>query len=71
MGTVMSAGLPSTFPAADLELDLPGQDIIKTLLKILRGMQVHMLADSHGNLARALGIELDMSEMLGTKRIKR
>ncbi|KAA6419521.1 hypothetical protein WJX79_001221 [Trebouxia sp. C0005] len=33
--------------------------------------KVHMLADSHGNLARALGVELDMEKMLGTKRCKR
>ena len=30
-----------------------------------------MLADSHGNLARALGVELDSEKMLGTKRLKR
>jgi len=35
------------------------------------GMQVHMLADSHGELARALGVELDSEKMLGTKRCKR
>ena len=40
-------------------------------LTLAMGMQVHMLADSHGNLARALGVELDMEKMLGTKRCKR
>ncbi len=40
-------------------------------LTLAMGMQVHMLADSHGNLARAMGVELDMEKMLGTKRCKR
>ena len=40
-------------------------------LSIAVGVQVHMLADSHGELARALGVELDMEKMLGTKRCKR
>lgn len=34
-------------------------------------MQVHMLADPHGELARALGVELDTSGLLGNKRGKR
>ena len=32
---------------------------------------IHMLADTHGELARALGVELDMAKMLGMKRMKR
>ena len=30
-----------------------------------------MLADTHGNLAKALGLELDMADKLGSKRCKR
>ena len=37
----------------------------------MMALQVHMLADPHGDLARALGVELDTTGLLGNKRGKR
>lgn len=32
---------------------------------------IRMLADTHGELAKALGLELDMAKALGMNRLKR
>ena len=34
-------------------------------------LQVHMLADQSGSLTKALGVELDLNDMLGNVRCKR
>lgn len=66
----VSLTLPSCFTVMKMRIRrsfLPS--VFKILCIFVQG--IHMLADTQGNLAKALGVELDAAKMLGTTRLKR